>query len=145
MNDRPLPTIIGPTENTLRALLAQTLSATAIDTYEEWVYLSMTAAGAPVDVVSAALRIPTDRVGMIADELVARGLLRERTALSETGQAELARTKERVSRTTGLLTAGIEPRHLEICGHVLDTVREAAERLLVDAATSPGAPPADHR
>lgn len=133
MAERPLPTIIGPTENTLRALLAKTLSPTAIRSYEEWVYLNLTAAGSSLTAISAALRIPEHRVEAIADELVERGLLRTRTELSESGRAELAIGRKRVTQTTELLTTGIDPQHLQICGQVLDRVRATAESLLSDA------------
>lgn len=43
MSERPLPTVIGPTENALRSLLSHILASTPINDYDEWVALTYTA------------------------------------------------------------------------------------------------------
>jgi DNA-binding MarR family transcriptional regulator len=134
MSDRPLPTVIGPTENALRALLVQTLDATRIRGYEEWVLLNMTDAAAPMHAIAAALRVARSRISGIADELVRRGLLADPTRLTAEGRTELAAGRVRVREMTVNLTAGIPPEHEEVCRQVLDTIRKRAEDELAAAA-----------
>ena len=64
---RPLPTVIGPTENVLRALLARVLSTTRIQTYSAWVVMN---------IVDSSDDAAEGSRHMIADALNERGMSR---------------------------------------------------------------------
>ena len=48
-HQRPLPTVVGPTENALRALLMRLLVTTPLDSYGEPDRIRQAAAGEPLD------------------------------------------------------------------------------------------------
>ncbi|MBD8078678.1 hypothetical protein [Cellulosimicrobium arenosum] len=127
MNGRPLPTVVGPTENALRALLVRTLRDTEIRGYDEWVVLSMTAGGAPPHAVVRALGAPDAHVSAVADALARRGLLADRTTLTARGHDVLDAARALVGHATAPLSAGIAPEHVQITTQVLDTLRTRAE------------------
>ena len=130
MSDRPLPTIIGPTENALRALLVHTLADTNIASYEDWVLLNMTVGGAPTRAIATALRVSESEVQAAADALISQNAFSDRSTLSANGLTQLEAGRARVAKMTELLTAGIPEEHLRLCAHVLEIVRTRAESQL---------------
>lgn len=146
---RPLPTVIGPTENALRALLTSTLSGTAIGTYHAWVVLNAASRAdpaAPADPhrawigrVADALKIEVAAAGRVVAGLRSQGLLDDDDALTDRGTAELAAARSAVARATARLTAGIGEAEQETTRAVLDRVRANAEALLREAHRAAGA------
>lgn len=134
MPTRPLPPIIGETENVLRPLLVRALAASAIGGYDEWVYLNIQErADDPAqvdDLVAAALRRPIEDVIDVRTHLTEAGLLSADGALTACGRDELARGRNSVAQTTATLTAGIEPTALQVTIETLEIVRSRAEQLL---------------
>lgn len=136
---RPLPTVIGPTENALRALLSTTLRSTAIDGYEEWVALNMAASPADepplIDRLSAALHVESSFAAQVLESLRDDGLL-ERGASTATaqGEAELRAGRALVSTVSEKLVEGVAGDELEVAIRVLDRVRARAEELLTTAS-----------
>lgn len=142
MSQRPLPTVIGPTENALRELLTQTLASTRIDDYPAWVVINA-ASGAGPDAprgswqrgVADALKIEPDDIDTVIARLRAAGLLDDDDTLTEAGATELAAARSVVAATTSLLVGGISDAEQESTRRVLDRIRRRAEELL-----SPPAP-----
>ena len=135
--DRPLPTLIGPTENALRALLSKTLSSTAITSYTTWVVINA-ASGADPDVaneswqnaVADALKVELIEVTGIVRDLYNGGLLDESGTLTELGAAELASARSAVRAATLRLVEGIDEVQQQTARRVLDHIRNRAEALL---------------
>jgi hypothetical protein len=134
MTHRPLPTLIGPTENSLRALLTQTLDGTQIDGYDEWVYLNMTDGGVAVEQIAIVLRRPRDELDVLAIRLQARGLLTSTAELTPVGQEQLKQGRALVNRMTEKLTTDLEPEQQRICAEVLDIIRMRADRELASVS-----------
>jgi urease accessory protein UreF len=130
-----LPTLIGPTENSLRALLTHTLAVTQIDGYDEWVYLNMTDGGAAVEQIAIALRRPRDELDELAIRLQTRGLLISTAELTQVGQGQLKQGRALVNRMTEKLTTDLEPEQQRICAEVLDIIRMRADRELASVST----------
>jgi hypothetical protein len=134
MTTHPLPTVVGPTENALRALLGRVLTVTTIGGYAEWVYLNVrSAAGddAQVDApVADALKQPVADVLLVRQRLGAGGLIDPAGALTSSGQDELRHGRKLVAAVTEKLTDGIDPVRLDVAADVLDTVRRRAEEEL---------------
>jgi len=130
MTHRPLPTIIGPTENALRELLTRTLGVTRIDGYDEWVYLNMTAGGATIEQIALALRLTRQAADTVGNRLATKGMLSANTELTEDGRQQLAQGRDLVSVMTERLTVDLEPERQRICAEVLDVIRERADREL---------------
>lgn len=129
---RPLPTVIGPTENALRALLARVLSSTPISSYPAWVVLNAASTGEPAwrDEAANALRADLAEIDRVGAELRASGLVDEVGIPTTTGTAELAAARATVAATTLRVVEGIDETDLETAGRVLDAVRQNAEELL---------------
>ncbi len=134
---RSLPTVIGPTENALRALLTKILSSTSIKTYPAWVILN--AAGnsdsdAPSEgwrrAVSDALKLGPDGVEEILARLRIAGLVDSDGLLTAQGTAELTAGRSAVSKATSRLVEGIGEEEQATACMVLDQVRRKAEELL---------------
>lgn len=127
MPKRPLPTLIGPAESALRALLARTLAPTAIGGYEEWVVLNIAdSAGAPdaaLRAAASALKAGEDAVLAVAARMAEAGLL-DAGSLTQRGREELA-----AGRRAELVT-GIDDKDQETAAAVLDSIRIRAEALL---------------
>lgn len=137
---RPLPTVIGPTENALRALLSEILSATRIGSYAAWVVLNAAADPAAASSggrwrlgVADALKIGPDAVDDVLARLRAAGLVDGAGGLTPLGAVELAAARSTVSATTSRLVDGIGEEEQAIARKVLDHVRRRANDL-----TSPG-------
>jgi hypothetical protein len=134
---RPLPTVIGPTENALRALLTKTLSTTSIGNYQAWVSLNAISNAGSGDSngnwrpqVADALKIEPAALETTFDELAAAGLVSSQGALTTAGAAELATARLLVTATTSQLTQGIGESEQETTRQVLDHIRHQAERFL---------------
>ncbi len=133
---RPLPTVIGPTENALRALLTKILSTTRIKTYPSWVVLNAAASGENWQpAVADALKIELSDVDKLLGELRAVGLMADNAALTRAGATELASARSAVSATTSRLVDGISAEEQATAHFVLDQVRGKAEELLRQSFT----------
>lgn len=95
---RPLPSVIGPAENALRALLTKTLSTSAIKTYPGWVCLNalsnahVTASNGNWRLaVADALKVELGEVEVVLDQLRAAGLVANDDMLTALGETELAK------------------------------------------------------
>ena len=136
-SSRPLPTVIGPTENALRALLAKILSRTSIKTYTAWVVLnaaSGAAASAAVgpwrDAVADALKAELGQVDEVVAKLCSAGLLSPEGSMTARGAAELAAARANVLAATSHLVDGLSEEAQATARHVLDHVRRQAEAQL---------------
>lgn len=133
MPKRPLPTLIGPAESALRALLARTLAPTAIGGYEEWVVLNIAdSAGAPdaaLRAAASALKAGEDAVLAVAARMAEAGLL-DAGSLTQRGREELAAGRRIVGAVTAELVTGIDDKDQETAAAVLDSIRIRAEALL---------------
>jgi DNA-binding MarR family transcriptional regulator len=134
---RPLPSVIGLTENALRALLIRTLASTPIGTYPAWVILnaaSNAAQTAPNEGwrsgVADALKVEPADVVAVINGLRESGLLSENEALTDEGAVELARARAEVGMITSRLTDGLTDSEQETVRLVLDRIRSSAEVLL---------------
>lgn len=136
-SDRPLPTVIGPTENALRALLEQTLASTAIANYPAWVVINTASSAAQsgraegwMSAVADALKVEVGDIHGILRDLQSAGLLDEHGSLTQDGAAELSAARSAVGATTFRLLEGIDHSQQETTRHVLDSLRHKAESLL---------------
>lgn len=133
MPKRPLPALIGPVENALRALLVQTLEPTAIGGYEDWVMLNIAdSAGDPAAAVRAAagaLKVRKHAVLAVEARMTKAGLMDAGT-LTRRGREELETGRRAVSAVTAELVAGIGDKEQETAAAVLDRIRARAEALL---------------
>lgn len=134
---RPLPTVIGPAENALRALLTRTLSTTRIRSYPAWVVLNAAgnadAAGAKESwqrAVGDALKVDPKVVDEAVGQLVADGLVSVSGSLTTDGAAELAAARSAVAGTTARLVEGISEEEQATARRVLEQLRHRAEDLL---------------
>lgn len=133
----PLPTVIGPTENALRALLLKVLATTAIADYASWVTLNATSNADPAApsghwrrVVADALKVNPTAVDEVLAELAAAGLVTTYGSMTERGAVELAAARAEVRATTSALVAGIGESEQETTRQVLAHIRGEAEALL---------------
>ncbi len=133
MPARPLPPVIGATENALRPLLTHALAASLIGGYEEWVYLNVRErSDDPAlveELVGDALKQPGEVVTAVRARLVDSGLLDTEGSLTASGREQVNRLRETVSEMTQALTAGIDPASLQATIDTLDIVRTRAEQL----------------
>lgn len=136
-SDRPLPTVIGPTENALRALLGQTLSSTAIASYSAWVVMNAASSADPVapnegwqSALADALKVEPMEIEGILRDLEDAGLLDESRRLTRVGTAELAAARSAVRAATLRLVEGIDEGEQQTARRVLDQIRDRAEAQL---------------
>ena len=133
MPERPLPPVVGATENALRALLEDVLSETSIGGYSEWVYLTIRIRAddsSPVeDLVSTALKEPLAAVEVLRTRMTEAGVLHADGSLTSYGRDQFDHGRELISSMTRSLTAGIDEEALTITIGTLDTIRERAEHL----------------
>jgi hypothetical protein len=134
---RPLPTVIGPAENALRALLTKILSTTRIKTYPAWVILNAASnADATASsgnwqlAVADALKVELGEVDEVLAQLRAAGLVGNDGSLTALGATELATGRSAVSAATSRLVDGIGEEEQTTARLVLDHVRRKAEELL---------------
>jgi len=129
----PLPTVIGRTENALRALLAHTLSPTRIPGYPAWIVLNAMTAdrspGAWRARAAAALAREGEIDGVLA-ELRSAGLVDDAELLTTAGTAQLAAARTAVAQASRLLVEGITEPEQDAVHRVLDTIRRRADELL---------------
>lgn len=135
-SNRPLPTVIGPTENALRALLVQTLAGTEIDSYHSWVVINAldfaekTHAGRDWRTDTAdALKIEPRELDAVLDRLRASHLV-DGDSLTDAGRAELHTARSAVAETTSRLVNGLDPDDQEVARRVLDHIRRSAEAMI---------------
>lgn len=134
---RPLPTVIGPTENALRALLTKILSTTRIKTYPAWVILnavsnadSKTGGGNWRPAIAEALKVELDEVDGVLAQLRAAGLVDNDGLLTARGVTDLATGRSAVSAATARMVDGIGEQEQATARLVLDHVRRKADELL---------------
>ena len=133
----PLPTVIGRTENSLRALLTQILASTRIETYPAWVVLNGAASGDADDskddwrrAASDALKVEASVVDAVVAQLVQAGLVSANGAVTAEGAAELATARPAVAKATALLMEGVSEEEQAATRRVLEHVRDRADVLL---------------
>lgn len=136
-SSRPLPIVIGPTENALRAVLTQTLSSTAIPGYPAWVVLNAASSadlaapgGSWRRAAADGLKVDPSEIDGILRELSTAGLLDDEGTLTDAGAAELAAARSMVMATTLRLVDGIDETEQQTTRRVLDLIRHNAEELL---------------
>lgn len=137
---RPLPTLIGTTENALRALLVRLVAVTPIQSYERWVAMNILARSVRSrdDIKHAladALKIDEDRVDGLLADLEAEHLIDDSAVgvqLSTAGAVVIGEALPLVGGVTKRLVDGVAPSKLEIVLQVLDEVRSNAERELAN-------------
>ena len=134
---RPLPAVIGQTENALRALLTRILSRTRIKTYPAWVTLNAASdADATASTghwrraVAAALKVELGEVDAVLVQLRAEGLINSDDTPTDLGASELAAGRSAVSAATSRLVDGISEEDQTAALLVLDQIRRKAEELL---------------
>lgn len=130
---RPLPTVIGPTENALRALLARALSSTLIPGYSAWVVINAVSAAGPGnnwrERTADGLKANPDDLEAVLDELRSAGLV-DGEVLTARGADELTAARAAVTEATRGLLEGIDEAQQETTRQVLDAIRRKAEELL---------------
>lgn len=135
-NIPPLPAVLGPTENALRALLMALLAKTRIRSYLAWVVLNAANSahteqrGHWRGTVSKALKIQSAEVDSVLSQLHADGLVDSAGVPTDLGAAELAAARLAVASATSELVDGIDPADLATTSQVLEKVRAKAELLL---------------
>jgi hypothetical protein len=132
---RPLPAVIGLTENALRALLTKVLSTTTIKTYSAWVVLNAAANAAPSSTTwqqsaADALKVTVADIDTCLAELQASGLLSYDGSQTPLGISDLAQARSAVATVTAKLVEGIGENEQQIAGTVLEQVRSRADALL---------------
>lgn len=134
---RPLPTVIGPTENALRALLTKTLSMTRIKTYPAWVILNAASKSDATSEpgnwrysVAEALKVELNEVDGVFDQLRAAGLVSTDGSLTTVGATDLMTARSAVAAATSCIVDGISEDDLATARQVLDHVRRKADELL---------------
>jgi hypothetical protein len=134
-NERPLPIMIGSTENSLRALLSKILSTSRIRTYPAWVVLnaasrSETASKDWRSDVADALKVELEIVDNLIDQLADAGLVGDGGLPTSFGMSELAKGRSAVSAATSRLIDGISHEAQTTVRQVLDQVRRRADEML---------------
>ncbi len=132
---RPLPTVVGPTENALRALLTRLLATTPLDHYEQWAALNLVDGNigddrAVLDVVVDGLVVDEPHAWTVLRSLEDLGLLHRVNGAwrpSPAGAGLLSLERQRVGAVTTRLLDGIAAADLVTAVRVLDQVRERAQ------------------
>jgi hypothetical protein len=130
--------VIGPTENALRTLLRAVLSATPIESYDEWVAINVVdrhhESGEDVlRAVAAPLAIGPANAHAVLDTLVAKGLLASdglSWTVSDGGAVELVEARASVAAVTAHLVEGLPATEIDATLRVLDHIRSRAEHEL---------------
>jgi hypothetical protein len=123
---RTLPTVIGPTENSLRSLLQSILTPSDIHDDKEWAYLNLAAGGAPPSDVLTTMGITSTELRAIHAELGTRGLIDGRGELTPSGLGALAQLRPKVAEMTERVMAGIDDADAQVSVRVLDEIRRNA-------------------
>lgn len=131
---RPLPTVIGPAENALRALLIRTLSSTLIPSYPAWVILNAASTADSSNDwrhrAADGMKVDADEIDGALTELRTAGLVDGEGGLTAVGTAELTTARAAITGTTLRLIEGIDETEQETTRRVLDAIRRKAEGLL---------------
>jgi hypothetical protein len=131
---RPLPTLIGPIENALRALLGSLVAASPVPTYEEWAVMNLVASSEIDDQVGAildGLQCSGFEAAAILTALSTRGLIEERDErwfLTTYGVSVLEPLRVCVASVSSTLTAGIDDRELDAARRVPRKRAEESDR-----------------
>jgi hypothetical protein len=132
---RTLPTVIGVTENALRALLTQILSNTRIESYAAWVILnSLSKADSSGNwklATADILKMEVSEINTLLAQLRLAGLIGNDDALSDAGATELAKGRFAVSAITSRLVEGISQEEQDTTLRVLDRIRSMASDLVM--------------
>jgi len=131
---RPLPAVLGSTENALRSLLAELLRTTELASYEEWVALTLVDRHGSDE--TAALDAIADNLAVDADagrdpllSLEDKGILHRvdgSRRVSPRGATLLLETRRRVTSTTAPLVEGISAEDLAVTVAILEQVGSRA-------------------
>jgi hypothetical protein len=135
MPTRPLTNVIGATENILRRLLREeVLSHTAIEGYDEWVYLNIqdaaTDSARVEELVADALQQPRAAATAARARLIEAGVLDSAGALTGSGREQLIDCRQLLTQARDALTAGIDRAALQTTLETLETVGDRAKGLL---------------
>ncbi len=133
MSDRPLPAVIGSTENALRSLLARVLAPTGISGYHEWVAVNLIGSAGAAAGPALTAAVGVDRAEKIIDQLTTRGLIAD-LRLTSAGQEQLDQGRRALAAATAALVEGVGEAELQATRTVLDTIHERAERAQTRAA-----------
>jgi hypothetical protein len=145
---RPLPAVLGSTENALRSLLADLLRTTELAGYEEWVALTLvdrhgSDETAVLDAISSSLAVDADAGRDLLHSLEGKGILHRpdiSLRLSPRGAALFQETRQRVTATTAPLLEGIAAEDLATTTTVLEQLEARARdaRARLSRVTSAG-------
>ncbi len=135
MPTRPLTNVIGSVENVLRRLLREEiLSHSAIEGYDEWVYLNIqdaaTDASRVEELVADTLQQPRAAATAARARLIEAGVLDSAGALTGSGREQLVHCRQLLTQARDVLTAGIDPAALQTAIETLETVGDRAKGLL---------------
>lgn len=134
----PLPPVIGRTENTLRALLLQTLTGSPVRSYPTWVAVNHVSEQ-PCEVakftahLAEVFKSSDDDAGAVAQQLLRSGLLQITASgyvLTDLGRSALRQGRQQVGAATARLTEGLIDTDIDITVATLETIRVNAEREL---------------
>ena len=133
----PLPTVIGPTENALRALLLKTLATTRIKSYSAWVILNSASnqdtpslGGRWRNTVANALKVELDVVDDTIIQLCDDGLVDSDGQLTALGTTEPTEGRAAVPGATARLVEGLGEEDQRTARLVPDHIRRKADELL---------------
>ena len=133
MTGRTLPTVIGPTENSLRRLLLSILTPSDLRDDKEWAYLNLTAGGAPPSAILTTMGINSTELRAIRVALGERGLVDASGELTPSGLETLAQLRPKVAEMTERLMAGIDDADAQVAVRLLDTMRRNAREIIVNS------------
>lgn len=123
---RSLPQIIGSTESALGALLDHELASFPALGRDEWIYLNMSLAGAPLSAIATTLQQSVESVERIRITLRDNGILDATGALTSAGNDQLTAARESVSAATAQLTADVDASDIETTARTLELVQQRA-------------------
>ncbi|WP_040165286.1 hypothetical protein [Microbacterium gorillae] len=132
-DSRPLPTVIGPTENALRALLTRTLSMTPIAGYTAWVVLNTAEKVGHESELRGAVESQLHAEPAVIDHAIAdlreRGMLgADGEGITSTGAAVLESARADVRAVTQGLVGDVTEADQEATRRALDAIRRRAEQ-----------------
>lgn len=130
---RPLPPVVGSTENALGALLASLLAATPLESTRHWVALNVAASAGDAHAVSVALKADLAATSVLLEDLRAAGLVEQSAGTwhpTSSGTALLRDLRGRIAEVTDRLVRDLLPNDIETTIRVLEHLRRGAEREL---------------
>ena len=123
---RSLPQIIGSTESALGALLDHALAPFPALGRDEWIYLNMSLAGAPLAAIAATLQRSVESVEHIRITLRDNGILDAAGVLTSSGNDQLTAARESVTTATAQLTADIDASDIDATARTLELIQQRA-------------------